>query len=431
MKKTLFILSLVTIQATFAQQYEDYFEKGFREGYELTLDDAQLSAYKNRGDSRKCQTTKIYTNSNEKNVNEKLYGDGYRCGVQQGAADITKFKNEISQAYEAKKVDNSIEPSVVRDYNEEQKRAGMQVAKNVERNSASSVQQSYYNASVLQDLRNKQIQSQNQYQQELTGGLNSLANSMQALAYQQIQKELDRRLATANTFANYHSAQIEKLQNFYGSIPPSNFSKNLNGTYPAHILGKKKYSFVNNQELVNHTPALVIVENNVIKNIYLYGKEKMQSDLPKRYPQNSTLSNGFAVYSDYKTLESTTILILEPYTSNNTENYTPASNEVSYITLWSSDKKDEGKTIYIQELDKKGNIIQEVSAPINYSKNSKMVDDSFPKIALNSNNKLLFFGEITETPFGKFPLYPRMSKSDAEPLKDNETRVVEIKKYRE
>lgn len=431
MRKTFLTLALVALQAISAQVKVDEFEKGFREGYELTLDDAKMSAYKNRGDSRKCLGTKIYSNPNEKNVGAKLYGDGYRCGVQQATSDITKFENEILQSYNEKQVGINTKPAAVQDYNNEQKNAGIQIAKNVEMRGNAKVQPPYYNASILQDLKNKQIQSQNQFEQELTSGLKSLGNSMQAIAYQQVQRELNRRLETANTFANHHAEQIGKLQNFYSGIPAANFNKILNGTYSAHVLSKKKYSFVNNQELVNHTPALVDIENNVITNIYLYGKEKMQSDLPQRYPQNSMLSNGIVVYSDYKTLESTTVLVLEPYTSNNIETNSPTKNTVSYITLWSSDQKDEGKTIYVQEIDKKGNIIQEVSGVINYSKNSKMIDEGFPKIALNSNNKLLFFGEVTDTPFGRFPLYPKISKSDNEPLKDNERRFVEIKKYRE
>lgn len=182
---------------------------------------------------------------------------------------------------------------------------------------------------------------------------------------------------------------------------------------------------------MTETPALVKIENNVIKNIYLYGKEKMELDYPINNPEKSLLSNGFVVYSDYKTLETTTVLVLEPYSTKASTNYKLITNDVSYITLWSSNKDAEGKTIYVQEIDKNGNIIREVSSPISYAKNEKEISPNLPKIPMNSNNKLLFFGEVTRTPYGNFPLYPRMSKSDMNVLKDGEIRLVEIKKYRE
>ena len=53
------------------------------------------------------------------------------------------------------------------------------------------------------------------------------------------------------------------------------------------------------------------------------------------------------------------------------------------------------------------------------------------KIPMNSGNNLLFFGEVTQTPYGRFPLYPKMSKKDMKALEDGEERIVEIKKYRE
>ena len=53
------------------------------------------------------------------------------------------------------------------------------------------------------------------------------------------------------------------------------------------------------------------------------------------------------------------------------------------------------------------------------------------KIPFNVNNSLLFFGEITNTPYGRFPLYPKTSKDNNKPLSNNEHRFVKKKKYRE
>jgi hypothetical protein len=225
------------------------------------------------------------------------------------------------------------------------------------KNQQKNYHQQQYDQTVLQNMRNQQIQSQNYYQQELSNTLNSLSSSLQTMAFNQMKNELNRRLKTANNFAQFQSDKISKVESFYNQIPKSEFNKSLNGVFSAHVLSKKKYSFVNNQELVTETPALVNIENSIIKNIYLYGKEKMELDYPKTNPEKSLLSNGFAVYSDYKTLETTTILVLEPYSTSAATNYKLITNDVSYVTLWSSNKNADGKIIYIQELDKNGNII--------------------------------------------------------------------------
>lgn len=443
MKNFLFILGALAFQNINAQAANS-FSTGFREGYESTIDDANLRGQYNFADETKCPATKIYNTTIDKNANEKLYSEGYRCGVQMASKDIPRIQElnafdaqkrneENSKLYGStnnKITDNNSQQS--NEYNERQRLEAQQTQNriNQERNSKSLQNQQYY-SSMLQNMRNQQIQSQKYYQQELNSTLNTLSSSLQAMQYNIIKKELDRRSTTANNFARFQSDKIEKIQNFYSQIPKSEFNKTLNGIYSASVLGKRKYSFVNNQELISETPALVNIENNVVKNVYLYGKEKMELNYPKNSPEKSYLSNGFVVYSDFKTLETITILVLEPYTTSNPTNYNLTTNDVSYITLWSSNKDAEGKIIYIQELDKNGNIIRELSEPINFAKNEKAIDDSFPKIPLNSNNKLLFFGEVTKTPMGDFPLYPRMSKSDMNALKDGEYRLVEIKKYRE
>ena len=440
MKKILFLISSLTLVSINAQS-TNTFSKGFREGYESTIDDANLRGQYNFADESKCPKTKIYNSTVDKNANEKLYSEGYRCGVQQASSHISRIQElnsyDANQRLKENSSINSTQNPISsqnsqNNYNQRQQNEANNIQRSIEqeRNMKMQQNQAYYE-STLQNMRNQQIQSQQYYQQELSNTLNSLSSSLQAMQYNVIKKEINRRLTTANNFAQFQSDKIEKLQNFYNQIPKSEFNKNLNGLYSASVLTKKKYSFVNNQELVAETPALVNVENNIIKNIYLYGKEKWELDYPKNNPEKSHLFNGFVNYSDFKTLETFTVLVLEPYSTANPTDYKLSSDGVSFITLWTSNKDAEGKTIYIQELDKNGNIIREISAPINYAKNEKSIDSSFTRIPMNSNNKLLFFGEVTNTPFGNFPLYPRMSKSDMNALKDGEIRLVEIKKYRE
>ena len=440
MKKILFLISSLTLVSINAQS-TNTFSKGFREGYESTIDDANLRGQYNFADESKCPKTKIYNSTVDKNANEKLYSEGYRCGVQQASSHISRIQElnsyDANQRLKENSSINSTQNPISsqnsqNNYNQRQQNEANNIQRSIEqeRNMKMQQNQAYYE-STLQNMRNQQIQSQQYYQQELSNTLNSLSSSLQAMQYNVIKKEINRRLTTANNFAQFQSDKIEKLQNFYNQIPKSEFNKNLNGLYSASVLTKKKYSFVNNQELVAETPALVNVENNIIKNIYLYGKEKWELDYPKNNPEKSHLFNGFVNYSDFKTLETFTVLVLEPYSTANPTDYKLSSDGVSFIALWTSNKDAEGKTIYIQELDKNGNIIREISAPINYAKNEKSIDSSFTRIPMNSNNKLLFFGEVTNTPFGNFPLYPRMSKSDMNALKDGEIRLVEIKKYRE
>ena len=281
-------------------------------------------------------------------------------------------------------------------------------------------------------LKQNQIQSQNNYNQEITNNLNSLSRSLQAMQYQTIKMELDRRNNVANNFINYHSDKITKLTNIYNQVPKANFSKKLNGIYAAHLFNSRKYSFVNNQELVTETSCLVKVENNVVKSIYLYGKEKLELSYPKENPENSLISNGIVKYSNYETLETVTLLILEPYMSKTPKEYSLIKDGVGYLTIWTDNKKEEGKILYIQELDDKSNIIREISTPLIYAKSEELIDkDKVIKLPMNSGSNFLFFGEVTQTPYGRFPLYPKMSKKDMKALEDGEERIVEIKKYRE
>jgi hypothetical protein len=438
MKTKLTILLLFFITSNIFAQIGSPFEKGFNDGFNETLKDAgYFGNYLAYGDSRNCQKNAHYEVN--KNIDDKLYADGYRCGTTQATKAIPKIeknqnlvvkeKVEKANAEHNKMFDNTRASNLSNTESTNQSDADF----NKEKNDAGNARQKeLYNQQVLQQLKENQIQSQNYYNQEINRTLNSLSKSMQAMSYQTIKNELDRRSNVANNFTNYHSDRINKLTNLYNQIPKNNFKKPLNGLYSASLFNTRKYSFVNNQELVTETSCLVNVENNIVKKIYLYGKEKFELDYPKDYPESSLISNGIVKYSDYATLETVTLLIIEPYISSKTKTYSLNSKGVGFITIWSSDKKNEGKIIYIQEIDKNGNIIREISAPIIYAKNEKSIDiENSIKIPVNSGDKLSFFGEITKTPYGMFPLFPKISKDCNSPLLDNEERPVEIKKYRE
>lgn len=350
--------------------------------------------------------------------------------IEDGGPQGEAKKQQITQKY------YELEQKAISDFNYKQNTKNQNErnidAQNSIKEENSRVQKQIYNQDVLTQLKQNQIQSQNNYNQEISNSLNNLSRSMQALQFQNIKTELDRRSNVANNFVGYHSDRITKLTNLYNQISKVNFSKNLNGLYSAHLFSSKKYSFVNNQELVTETNCLVKVENNIIKNVYLYGKEEFELNYPKEYPEVSNISNGIVKYSDYQNLETVTILILEPFMSRNPKEHSLIKAEVGYLTIWTDNKKEEGKILYIQELNDKGNIVREISTPLTYAKNEKLiVQDKTTRIPVNSGNALLFFGEITQTPYGQFPLYPKMSKNDMKPLKDGEERTVEIKKYRE
>lgn len=291
--------------------------------------------------------------------------------------------------------------------------------------------------SSLQELKLKQEQSRNNYNQQIgntfTSASNSLQNMAQAMMMRSVQEELARRQKVVNNFSSEHSNKINKLSNLYSQIPQKNFAKSLNGWQNANLFSQKKYSFSNNQEFVTATSCLVYVENNIIKEIYLYGKKNFKMDYPEKFPENSVISNGIVKYTDFETLETSTIVLIEPYVISKSKVSELSETGSGFLTIWSSNKKDEGKIIYIQELDNKGNILREVSKEIMYAKNSKDVaqNSNVAKTAFNTSNNFLFFGEVTSTPFGDLPLFPKTSKDNNKPLSDNEHRFVEIKKYRE
>lgn len=473
MKKINFYLLILFVQFSQSSfsQIVSQFEKGFNEGYRETLRDAGIIGnYSEYADSRLCESRNTYVN--DKKANEKIYADGYRCGVSQASKAVLKVKNSYSnnvKQYDNKtiegiqnniddlqeKIRNGLDSQSTNAINSqiqalEQEKSNLLISKKTPNYARKRQQEEYsdaqqrnldenkkvqtnnYNQEVLMQLKQNQIQSQNNYNQEISNTLNSLSRSMQAIAYQNIKNELDRRRSVANNFVSYHSDKISKLTNLYNQIPKSNFSKNLNGIFSAHLFNTRKYSFVNNQELATEISCLVRIENNIVKNIYLYGKEKLELNYPKENPENSLISNGIVKYSNYETLDTVTLLILEPYMSKTPKEYSLIKDKVGFLTIWTDNKKEEGKILYIQELDGKGNIIREISTPLTYAKNQNLIDPNKTiKLPMNSGNSFLFFGEVTQTPYGRFPLYPKMSKKDTHPLEDGEDRIIEIKKYRE
>lgn len=305
----------------------------------------------------------------------------------------------------------------------------MESYQNAETSNNRTIVQNQQQKQSIENLRVQQsqaIEGYNVAMNRTVNSLNSAGNALMMVQMRRDQEELKRRQKVANSFIRLHNDKLENISTIYNQIPPERFATQLNGKYNAYLINKKRYSFLDDSQFMTQEPCIVDIRDNVITNVYLNGKEKMQlgfSNLPVQY--------GVANYSDYDTLESSTILVLEPFIKPLSTPAKTIANQVSYLTLWSSDKKDEGKIVYVQELDSKGNIFREIHAPILYAKNKKELTSDSPRIAINSGNGLLYFGEKTSTPYGEIALYPKISKRDFEKLTDNEHRFVEIKKYRE
>ena len=468
----LLFLFLQLSQSAFSQT-DSQFQKGFYEGYEATLNDSGIiGKYLEYADYRKCDLKAPYY-ANDKMANEKIYADGYRCGVSQASKASVLIKNSFgsngtkhnnSSINDIRKDIDELKSKIKKGLSPEQEAAlnaqifalegqesNLTIAKNyaeqekrdaVERNENNisaynnqikENQQRDNNIQQMQNLKVRQDQARENLYQNTSNMLNSLSNSMQNLAVMQVRNELSRRQNLANNFANSNSNKINKLIAIYNQIPKANFKKKLTGIFKAHLLIEKNYSFSNNQDLFTETECFVNIDNDIIKNIYLYGKKSFEIDLPSKFPENSTINNGVVKYVDYDNLETSNIIIIEPYLNSKATKPSLAENGVGYLTIWSSDKDYEGKTIYVQELDKKKNLIREITTKIVYSKNSKEAESNqnLPKFGFNTENDFLFLGEVTSTPYGSFSLFPKISNDNKKALKEDEHRFVEIKKYRE
>lgn len=451
------------------------FDKGFRDGFKKTLsNERQIDVfnYQNYGEPSKCDNW------------GGTYSDGFTCGVKQATELLQQLKMNQAEKIKNAPKEMSIEEidfnkpleniladienrkqDMIRNidsrYGDQARNQMIQslsiktdnlvtVVKNrwnnIHNNSAGE-EHSYnsnsdmrYNPQYVQQIMHQQQQSQENYNQqyrntmnELSNSMRGLSNSMQALAMQNIQAELERRKNVANSFYTENSNRLNKLSNLYKQIPESKFKQILNGTYNGYFIMKKKYSFSNDNEIQTAIDCKVVVVNNIIKNIYLYGKKGFELDYALKYPDNSRLFNGIAKYFDYENLQESTIVVVEPFLNSNAKNNLVVSNDgVGYLSVWSNDKNDVGKKVYVQELNKNGTILREFETAIGYAKNSKESSNSnLVKIPFNTNNNFLFYGEVTETPYGRFPLFPKVSKDNNKPLLNNEHRFVEIKKYRE
>lgn len=451
------------------------FQQGFTDGYKKTLSNDRTGAtqgFGDGGDISKCDNW------------GGTYADGFTCGVKQATEYLQSRKKDIAlkeqnrpKEMTLKDIDfdkplenilaeienrkQNIIQNIDPNTNEQAKREYIQVLEsntdnlvrvatnrwnNKHQNDSSAAAgnnsnaELRYNPQYVQQLMQQQQQSQNNYNKqfensmnELSSSMRSLSNSMQAMAIQNVKNELIRRKNVANNFIVEHGNRLNKLSTLYKQIPESKFKQVLNGTYNGYFIMKKKYSFSNENELQTEVDCKIVVENNVVKNIYLYGKKGFELDYPSKYPENSVLNNGIAKYYDYDNLQESTIIILEPFLNSNVKKTSVISdNGVGYLTIWSNDKKETGKKIYVQELNDNGAVLREYETGIVYAKNTKEIESSNTiKIPFNTNTTFLFFGEVTNTPYGRFPLYPKTSKDNNKPLSDNEHRFVEIKKYRE
>lgn len=325
MRTILTFLTLIFLQGAFGQN-ENHFNKGFYAGYNETLADAKLSAYKGYADPTKCQQTTVYNKSIDENVDEKLYGDGYRWGVQQASKHIPVIEKQIKKEFANKQQQTNVQTNNVntdsQNLGQRQELEYLQTQENVGQQRNKQV----YNQQILCQMQQKQVQSQRAYQQEISSTLNSLSNSLQAQAYNTIKTEIQGREKVATNFAKLNSSRIEKVNSMYKQIPISNFERNITGQFNANLFIERKYSLINNQELVTEIPCLIIVENNKITNLYPYGKKGFELDYPKEMVSASYLSNGIVKYTDFNTLETVTVVLLEPYFSDNPKQYNVSEN---------------------------------------------------------------------------------------------------------
>ena len=445
-------------------QNKNYFENGFNEGYEETLRDAGIiGKYPEYADSRKCELKSPYIN--EKNVKEKIYADGYRCGVQQASNAIINIKNNSTifkknnntsiieienNINELKKLKNNLSPqeqSVIDSQIsglEQQKNniiISLQVEKQnrnqqIEDNKNIQNQNLQQSQLALQQVKAKQENSMQSFYNETSNSLNSFSNSMQNVAMIQVYNNLKARQNIIEYLYNENKSKLDKIISIYNTISKENFNKNLNGIYRAYFISNRKYCYAPNNEITIVEDCYVNVLNNQISNIYMFGNKEMENNLPKEYPENSILRYGVAKYLDVVNLKTFDVVLIEPYLKTIDSSLTLNENNVGYITIWSSNKEDEGKTVYVQELyEKFTKLNREIVVKIQYAKNEKEIKANINaiKIPVNLKYNLFYLGEVTNTPYGKIPLATKISdpKENSLEFKNNEHRFIQVKKYRE
>lgn len=262
--------------------------------------------------------------------------------------------------------------------------------------------------------------------------LDRLSTSLPKITNDDIENELRRRENVANNFTQRNINLIKEINKLYKSIPFQNFANKVNGQFSAHLIFKKKYSLINGHELAAEVPCLIKVEDNKLTQIFPYGKKGFELDYPKEMPLSSYLSNGLVQYKDIKTKDTLTVVLLDPYLFDNPKQYRVNNKGYGFITFYTSQKREEGRIVWIQEIDENGNVFREMSQPLVYAKNEdSIITMNIKPIAINTGYDLYYFGDTTITQYGALPLFLKTSEFDTKPLNDNENRFVRIEIYRD
>lgn len=472
MKKINFYLFILIVQFTqncFSQNGSQ-FENGFDTGYKETLRDAGIIGnYPEYADSRMCESKNTYVNDSK--ANEKIYADGYRCGVSQASKAIIKINKSINNKEKQydnsslkviqkniddlkRKISNGLAPQQENAINsqilalEQQKSNLIISAKNRQVDGYSnsqqrsldenkSIQTNNYNQGVLNQLNQNQIQSQNNFKntiENLTNGLQSFSQQMIQGAQNRAIDAFNQRLNMESSYSQTNAKQINKVVTYYNSLPKDKFNKVVNGIFEASLFAPQTYSFSKGDNYPTYIPCLVEVEQGKLTHLYPYGKKELELDYPQKFPDNSYFLDGVVVYSDYETLKNISVLLIEPYALQ-PKNHNIVEGEIGYITVWSNNKDDEGKSIFIREVDNKGQtILREVATKIIYAKNEKsLILPSENTITVSSGNVVhIIAGETRNTPIGLITLYPELDnyKSTIKPIEKKENKLIKIKKYR-
>lgn len=267
----------------------------------------------------------------------------------------------------------------------------------------------------------------------MSNSIDRMYQSFSSYSSYQAQKNwqilINKRAKISDNFGFWQNEKIDKIQKLYERIPVNKFNKKVNGIYAAHLINQKKLAYANETKLFVEEPILVNIVNDEIKDIYLYGKEKMRFDFHSEDPL--ILDKGKVEYFDSQN-NMFTIFILEPYINNKRIEHQLIDGEVGYVVFWSSKKKYEGKVVYINELNQDGELVRQVETKIVFAKRKE--DISRDKlIPLNINRKLEFLGKVVSSPMGNITYNPSISswKKNSSEMKDGEERYVQIYRYYE
>gem|GEM_PF-5002158 len=286
-------------------------------------------------------------------------------------------------------------------------------------------------------LQQQRIQTEQQIQNtvtDLTNGLQSFSQQMIQGTQQRAISAFNQRLNMESSFAQTNAKQINKVITYYNSLPKDKFNKIVNGIFEASLFAPQTYSFSKGDNYPTYIPCLAEVEQGKLTHLYPYGKKELELDYPQKFPDNSYFSNGVVVYSDYQNLQEIGVLLIEPYVST-PKHHTIIEGGIGYVTVWSNNKDDEGKSIFIREVDNTGQtILRETATKIVYAKNEKyLVLPNESTITVSSGNVVhIIAGETRNTPLGEITLYPHLAsyKSTIKPIEEKENKLIEIKKYR-